>query len=235
MGEPSTIVPLSGNPQAVFEAYRAHASGLRIHTDTTIQATLLALYPSRSLASTTCDLIKYAQAGHATATLADDIHPTLRSLNFKPTAGRTSDGRPAGKLEEAVFFGCYDYLWYDHRFQVFVAEGQAGRCDERRCYVLSQASDNEGQRQTDSEQVKMLVLAASLWLEQSHNEVWVYDRGRWSKDKELWQAAQTARWEDVILDDGMKTAIMRDVAGFFDVKHAYAELGTPWKVGYLQP
>ncbi len=35
----------------------------------------------------------------------------------------------------------------------------------------------------------------------------------------------------MILGDEMKGAIMSDVAGFFDAKDAYAEFGTPWKVG----
>lgn len=100
--------------------------------------------------------------------------------------------------------------------------------------MLSHASNNEEEGRTDSGTGKTLVLAASIWSEQTHGKVWVYDQGWWSKDRELWQLAQTARWKDVILDDGVKTAIMRDVADFFDAKHAYAEFGLLWKVGHFQ-
>ena len=65
--------------QVVYDIFRAHNSGLRIHTDTTIQAALLSQYPSQTLLSTACDLISYAQAGHAIASLNENIHPTLRS------------------------------------------------------------------------------------------------------------------------------------------------------------
>lgn len=224
MGEQEVATIAFGDPQAVFETYRAHNSGLRIHTDSIIQTTLVAQYPSHCLTSTTCDLIKYAEAGHATATLTDDVHPTLRSWSYQQAARRTSDGSPQGTLREEILFGRYDYDWKDHKFQVLVVDGQnttMGRCD-RRFYVLSHAT-NKGMGES-------LVLAASVWSEQSHNEVWVYDQGWWSKDKELWRVVQDSKWEDVILDEGLKRAIMRDVTGFFDAKNAYAEFGTPWKV-----
>ena len=230
MGDHGTTATPSGNPLAVYEAYRAHTSGQRNDTNSIIQATLLAQYPSHSLTSTTCDLIRYAEADHAAATLTDDAHPTLRSLDFQPAARRTSDGSSAGTLKETIVFGRYDYLWQDNRFQVFVVQG---KCDTR-YYVLSQASNKEGERRTGSVTAEALVRAASLWFVQSNKEVWVYDQGRWHKDKELWRVAQDARWEDVILDEDMKTAIMRDVTGFFDAKDTYAEFGTPWKVSFLR-
>ena len=59
---------------------------------------------------------------------------------------------------------------------------------------------------------------------------WVYDQGPWTKDKELWQAVQGSQFEDVILDEAIKRAIIRDVIGFFDAKKDYLEFGTPWKV-----
>ena len=226
MGEPSATDTSSGNPQAVYDIYRAHASGLRIHTDSIIQTALLAEYPSHSLTSTTCNLIAYAKAGHATATLNDEVHPALRSWAFKPAARRSLGSSSAGTLKEEILFGRYDYVWQGDMFQVFVVEGQSdplGQCGDRRCYVLSQ-SVNKGAAEA-------LVIAVSIWSEQIHNEVWVYDQGWWSKDKELWRVAQEASWDNVILGDEMKGAIMQDVAGFFDAKDAYAEFGTPWKVG----
>lgn len=34
----------------------------------------------------------------------------------------------------------------------------------------------------------------------------------------------------MVLDEGMKIAIMKDVVGFFDAKDVYAEFEAPWKV-----
>ncbi len=226
MGENSATDTFSGNPQAVYDIYRAHGSGLRIHTDITIQAALLAEYPFSSLISTTCNLIKYAEAGHASAILDDGAHPALRSWAFTPAARRTLDASSAGTLNEEILFGRYDYTWQGDTFEVFVVDGQISplaQCCDRRYYLLSQSSKKEV--------AEALVIAANVWSEQIHNEVWVYDQGWWSKDKELWRVVQEASWANVILGDEMKGAVISDVAGFFDAKDAYAEFGMPWKVG----
>lgn len=225
--------------RAVYDIYRAHNSGLRIHTDTTIQAALLSQYPSHSLISTTCDLIAYANAGHAIATLDENVHPALRSWGFKPTARQPSDGTPAGKLIQQIHFGQFDYVWQDHRFRVFVVEGQndlSGLCDRRSYYVLSPRPLKVGEKEKDqvgSKVMEALVLAANIWSEMSHDQIWVFDQGRWIKDKDLWGTIQTGSWQDLILDEGIKRSIIRDVEGFFDAKETYADLNTPWKVSSL--
>ena len=218
------------DPQVIYDIFRTHSSGLRIHTDTTIQAVLLSQYPSYALTSTTCDLIKYADAGHATATLNEDVYPTLRSLTFEPTARQPLDGSAPGKLTQTIVFGRYDYVWQDLGFQVFVVDGQNGLTCDRRCYVLRQPSKVGEKDQDGSEAMEALVLAASIWAQESHEEVWVYDQGRWSKNNELWRMVQGESWEDLVLDESAKRAIVRDVIGFFDARETYVELGTPWKV-----
>ena len=229
-----TPIAPAEDPKVVYDIFRAHGSGLRIHTDTTIQAALLSQYPSHTLTTTTCDLIKYANAGHAIATPNEDVHPTLRSWTFEPTARPPLDGSASGKLVPTTLFGRYDYVWQDLRFQVFVVDGQnspTGLCD-RRCYVLREPSKTGEKDQAGSEATEALVFAANIWSQQSHEEVWVYDQGRWSKNEELWQMVQGESWKDVILDESTKKAIMRDVTGFFDARETYMEFGTPWKVGH---
>lgn len=219
--------------RVVYDTYCAHNSGLRIHTDTVVQASLISQYPSHGLISTTCDLIAYANAGHAIATLNEDVHPTLRSCVFEPTARQPADGTPAGKLVEAILFGRFDYVWQDHKFHVFVVDGQnnlMGMCD-RRCYVLSPLATVGEKDQLGREAMEALVLSAGIWSERSHDQVWVYDQGRWSKNKELWRMIQGGSWKDLILDEGTERSILRDVIGFFDARETYAELGAPWKVG----
>lgn len=234
MADPVTPATASEDPRLIYDIYRSHNSGLRIHTDTTIQAALLSQFPSHSLTSTTCDLIKYAHAGHAIATLGEDLHPTLRSWAFEPTARQPLDGSAAGRLIETILFGRFDYVWQGHMFQIYVVDGQnsPAQCD-RRCYLLSPpAAEGENER-TGIKAMEALVLAASLWSEQLHEEVWVYDQGRWSKNKELWRMVQGGSWQDLIMDEDTKRAIMTDVMGFFDARETYAEFGTPWKVGRL--
>lgn len=234
MDDLATRASFIENSQNVYRTYCGHNSGSRIQTDTTIQAALLSLYPSCDLTCTTCDLIAFAQAGNAIATLNEDVHPTLRSWGFEPAARKPLDGSVAGRVTQAILFGQFDYVWRNNRFQVFVVDGQnnlMGQCD-RRCYVLAQPPLVRKENQSGNEDVEKLVLEAGIWSEQGHDEVWVYDQGRWSKDKELWRMVQGGRWEDIILDEDKKKSIIRDVIGFFDARETYAEFGTPWKVSH---
>ena len=119
---------------------------------------------------------------------------------------------------------------------MFVVDGQnstMAQCD-RRCYVLRQSSKAWEERdQAGSEVTEALVLAASIWSQQIHEQVWVYDQGRWSKNEELWRVVQGGSWKEVIMEESTKRAIMRDVIGFFDARETYAEFGTVWKVRRL--
>lgn len=223
------------DPQVVYDSYCAHSSGFRVHTETTIQAALFSQYPFYNLTSTPCDLIAYAHAGHAIATLNEDVHPTLRSWNFEPATLQPLDGSEAGRLEQTILFGRFDYVWQDHRFQVFVVDGQntiLSQCD-RRYYVLSQPATAGEKDQAGSEVMDALVLAASNWSEKAHDQVWVYDQGSWSKDNELWRMVHSGNWKDIILEESTKSSIVRDVIGFFDARETYAEFGTPWKRGLI--
>ena len=108
---PSMILPAAKgqDARAIFEAYTSHNSGHRIHTDTSIQNALHEHYPSHNISSTPTDLIKFAHAGHASATQNTTKHQTLQSLVFEPAARRLDDSKYAGKLKSVVSFGLYDY------------------------------------------------------------------------------------------------------------------------------
>ena len=225
---------LPGDHRAIFEAYSSHNAGKLVHTENTVTAVLLEEYPSYDVTSTTCNLTNFAKAGRAVATIAEDVHPTLRTIGFKAGSRFNADGTPSGTLQDSVTFARYNYDWHGHRFLVFEIDGQngtMGRCDDRRWYVLSHF-DGESGRNTAHAHVEELLLAVGIWGEENHDEVWVFDHGQWTKDKALWKVVQGSKWEDLVLDEGTKSSIMRDVVGFFDAKHLYNDLGTPWKVSY---
>ena len=74
-----------------------------------------------------------------------------------------------------------------------------------------------------------LLLAAGVWSDQLHKEIWVYNQS-WQKNAGLWHEIQKANWDVVILEDDFKRAIQKDVFGFFSSKDTYKELTLPWKV-----
>ena len=66
-----------------------------------------------------------------------------------------------------------------------------------------------------------------------HEEVLIFDGGYWQKSKELWQSVQRSNWDDIIMDAGMKKAIMGVVDQFFNAKERYLKLKVPWKRGII--
>jgi transitional endoplasmic reticulum ATPase len=217
----------------VFNAYRSHASGHRISTNTALQTAILSQYPDHCLTATSHDLIKYADAGHASAIVVQDGPPNLFNRDYDSNLRRSNDGDPSTMLKTVIVFAFYDYSWQGHEYRVLVAEGQnsllSGPCD-RRFYILSKPHAGEVAGKSLSKAADELILAVGIWVENSDDEVWVFDQGRWVKDKALWVGAQDADFDAIIMPPEMKSAIMRDVMGFFDAKEHYREFGTPWKV-----
>ncbi|KAL8977423.1 MAG: hypothetical protein Q9205_006772 [Flavoplaca limonia] len=65
------------------------------------------------------------------------------------------------------------------------------------------------------------------------NEIWVYDKGYWKKNRKLWKSVQACRWDQVILDEAMKASLIADVEGLFDRKENYRSFGVPRKRGII--
>lgn len=78
-----------------------------------------------------------------------------------------------------------------------------------------------------------LILAASTYASELHEEIPVYAHGYWEKDHNLWLDIQKANWDDVILDSDFKKKLQDDVNGFFESEEVYRELAIPWKVRYV--
>lgn len=75
------------------------------------------------------------------------------------------------------------------------------------------------------------MLASLLYAEQPHDEVWVFNQGRWSKNKTLWLQIKDASWDDVVMKEESKKALQKDIYGFFKSEATYKQLSIPWKVG----
>lgn len=85
------------------------------------------------------------------------------------------------------------------------------------------------------EHSRELILAASIWNDQLHNEIWVFNQGYWKKDPALWAEIQKADWKDVVLKDEFKKSLKKDIYGFFASEAVYKELAIPWKVRSPSP
>ena len=230
--EKLTIRPSTQDQTA--QEYFHNAAAQRISTDAVIHEALKAQYPDLHLITVPegqCNLLNYAAAGHAFCTPMGDASndPAAASTSLKwrryaPPAKRL-DNEP-GALVDQVLFGKYLYGWKSHEFVLYVIDGRDGSESYPRVrnnYILSK----------DEQSTNELIVAASRFMVEVHNDVLVFDQGYWQKNAELWKSVQKASWEDVILDESMKKSIIGDVMKFFDSRDSYEKLSVPWKRGII--
>ncbi|KAL9095847.1 MAG: hypothetical protein Q9165_001844 [Trypethelium subeluteriae] len=245
---------------AASSEYLEHSRGLRCSTDTVLADALRAQYPDLHLTLNprgTCDLLAFAGAGHARCTPVDETSSSLPASSSSagaPRGGRGSggggggggapsisssssvkwrtwlpsarrlDSGGAGALVDVVRFEKYLYEFRGQEHIVYVVTGQE---DGFMLLVL------HGILSATPAAADELVTAASRWGVELHQQIWVFDQGWWQKSGELWQSVQKAQWEDVILEEGKKRAIIGDVDKFFDSRATYERLRVPWKRGVI--
>ncbi|KAF2235288.1 P-loop containing nucleoside triphosphate hydrolase protein [Viridothelium virens] len=234
---------------AASTEYLEHSRGLRCSTDTVLADALRAQYPELHLTLTprgTCDLLAFAGAGHARCTPVDESSSSLPASSSSSSSGaarggegggggsvkwrmwfpaaRRLDGGAGGALVDVVRFEKYLYEFRGQEHIVYVATGQEDGLILMVWHGILSATPMAADE---------LVTAASRWGVELHQQIWVFDQGWWQKSGELWQSVQKAEWEDVILDEGKKKAIIGDVDKFFDSRGTYERLKVPWKRGVI--
>lgn len=78
-----------------------------------------------------------------------------------------------------------------------------------------------------------LVRDVYRWAGALKDEMWVFQDGRWSKDKAMWAAIRDASWNDIILEKEFLEGLRRDTRTFFENRKIYKDLGVIWKRGLL--
>ncbi|KAK4555087.1 hypothetical protein LTR86_007853 [Recurvomyces mirabilis] len=204
-----------------------HSSAPRTNTDTIIVEAIRAEYPDLHLTVVprgSLNLFSYAAAGHASIAPIDKEKDRLTWRTFIPPATRLHGQR--GALADIIKLGKYLFDWQGKEFVVYCVEGRDGQSffpQVTNQYVLS----------SSIEATNNLLFEAGAWGAELHDEIYVFDGGYWSKNRELWESVQNAHWSDVILDAKMKTAIKTDVLNFFDSRDTYEHLRVPWKRGII--
>ena len=176
-----------------------------------------------------CQLLSYAAAGHATVEPVADKDSALATLSWRVYAppARRLDGE-TGALYEQPVFAKYLYRWQGHQFIVYFfdcRDGDGSYPQIRNFYILTPHHNIALADQ--------LIFEAGKWSNELHEEILVFDQGNWSKSKELYATVRDARWENVILDEKMKKAVIEDHLSFFRSRDTYTSLKVPWKRGII--
>ena len=234
---PSMTVPQEapGTTTKVFGDWQKHFEAPAQSTNTALVTSLRSRYLGWSLTVTpnsSTGLLSFAKAGHATAALDTKYETSLSFRTYKAAKGRISND--PGTIKDRVTFGKYDYTWESQSYIIYNAAFTEGYNREDNLYILSKLPDGySGPATVSPQHVDDLIIAATKWNSELHNEILVFDQQMWLKDAELYRSVQSASWDDVILDKGMKDSLIKDVETFFDCRAEYKKYAVPWKRGII--
>lgn len=212
----------------VWSRFKSQFSAPGEYAELNILEAVRSIHPNKSItvvATPQADLVKFASAGHATAILIRDRDEFLAQAYYIPPESRLID--KDGVIMEKVKFGLYDYTFDQLTCLVYVAEWRTNFGTVLLQYIVSDTESNS------ATSVATLIKKAGKWSSELHEEIYVFDSGHWQKNKKLWEAVQSAFWDDVILEPTMKKTLIADVEDFFDSRSVYEEYSVPWKRGII--
>ncbi|KAG0043056.1 hypothetical protein BGZ83_011887 [Gryganskiella cystojenkinii] len=225
--------PTEGSPAQAFESFKNHFSGHKASTELHMLESIRGCHPEYQV---TCvseskfDLRGYAKAGHATLT-NEDGHEHFDATRSYWSPGSRLEKTP-GFLYDSVRFGRWRYSWKSSEYLVYEVRYQDLHSSAVKLfYIMSPRS--EGVKSSSNDATDELLLAVGAWSKELHKEIHVFDNGFWQKDAELWKSVQGSSWDDVILNENLKSSLMQDVRGFFENQELYKKLAVPWKRGVI--
>ncbi|KAL4076151.1 P-loop containing nucleoside triphosphate hydrolase protein [Scleroderma citrinum] len=220
--EPEESTLNSHQVDVFYEKWIDQASGRHTSPHLTVPHVLHKLYPGHSLVTTDdarLDLLSFPEVQY-------ERIPSSKEVTNVVFAGvpRHDGSALQGRLVEKTVYGSYRMTWKDEEFIVYIVKVPEGPFFKVMHVILHSGAQ---------EPARDLVLSAILFHEKLHDEIWVFDRGHWSKDKSLWSAVQNSTWDDIIIKDNYKEVLMKDIYGFFEAQELYKKVSIPWKRGLV--
>jgi len=213
--EPFEFIPMpqSASSTSIFSAFEKVHSGKRVSIDVPMYARLRSEHPDKtitSLPTRNINLLNYAQAGFATATLDTASEVVVRWRQF---VAATSPGTEHGQLVEDVFFAKYDYHWAGEDFVIYLVVEPTGSMQ----YVIKEPRGTE-QPGGYSAVTDSLIVATGEWLLRQRAAlkfIYVFDIS-WQMNYDMYDEVMKTTWDKVILDEGMKRDLTEITTNFFD-------------------
>ncbi|KAJ7180277.1 P-loop containing nucleoside triphosphate hydrolase protein [Mycena crocata] len=194
------------------------ASGKHPNPVVQAAAALRKLYPDHSQVFTYLNVLGFPKVLSAPLPNAPLVSHTRVLLRAR------TNNKVSGYLADSMNFGAFQIAWDNYDFIVYVINYPQGFGTQTSYIILHQGPEEHG---------RAFLLAAGLYEESLHEEIWVFNQGFWNKDHQLWIDCQSADWKDVILKEAFKKELQKDVYGFFKSEAIYRELAIPWKRGLI--
>ena len=168
----------------------------------------------------TVNLLAFAFAGHATATLDITDEAVLRTRFYGQSY-----------LSESRTFAKYNYKWGNEYFIVYIVQISPWTTMQ---YIFKEPSEGETVMSSNSKTDELIKTIGDWAIPPPPGDKWVYVYDNyWIRSKALYEQVKDASWDDVILNEEMKKEITQLMHRFFDSKDIYKNLGVPWKRGVI--
>lgn len=215
-----------------FDVFNKHGSSLRINSENFLQGALRDVHRPDLVTwikADDCDILGFAEAGHASARLddTDDTYTTIRKYKIP---ARTLD-EPEGSVADDILFARWTYEWNGRQVLCYKMKWVDNGWQEREYYAV--VTDTSSRVSGQCAYVEGLIKACGTWTQQLHDEVYRFEDGYWEKDKTLFGAVSKASWDDVIIDPATKADIIEDINSFFGSQASYSQYNIPWKRGVI--
>lgn len=158
------------------------------------------------------DIEKYAKEGLCRLEAKSGVFSQM-------TAEWDDAGQP---LRYDIRHGWYEIEWQGQNLELLLLTWRDDGCTRRYYWVMADTMET----------AEAFLLEILDWSAEVRGEVLVYSGG-WNKDAKLFQAIQTATFENLILPAALKAEIQADFARFFASRELYERYNIPWKRGVL--
>ncbi|TGO44529.1 hypothetical protein BCON_0503g00050 [Botryotinia convoluta] len=224
------MVVSNQNHAEVFKGWKTQHGAQATSVPLTFVENLKRCYPGchvMQINPDKCDLMGYADAGFAKSECSDENASWTVQTYHAP--GSRLAKKPKTVVEH-VNFGRWGYVWEKMEYIVYQAQYDhpRGFGTLKLQFILTEKEEDPF-----AGSINALILAASAWTLELHEEIYVFDSQEWVKDKNLYESVQGSSWDEVILNKRMKTNLIADVEGFFNNQALYKKLAVPWKRGII--
>ncbi len=166
------------------------------------------------VASTELDFQTYAELGHCALKLKSTPRPILT---------RQWGGEESDQLVDRYEQSFWTVLWEQHTLQILQATWSTSCGSTERSWVIA----------ADKELADSFILDVARKTNDPGQSMLVFRNGHWSRSKQLYETVQRSSFDDLIVDDSLKSSIRADFSQFLGAQEKYSSLGLSWRRGAL--